>query len=80
MHQNPIRCKKTAVGVVQNTLAKRWHMVTADLLIARAEYLALLEAERTDVTTLRRAAQRLHDLQQHCGVLTRELQEQPTPM
>ena len=52
-------------------------MMTGDLLIARAQYLALLEAEPTDIQALRKAAQRLHDLQQQCGVLTRELQEDP---
>jgi len=75
MHQNSSRWKNTMVAAAQNALAVRWHIVTEDLLMARAEYLALLEAEITDVSAVRKAAQRLHDLQLQCGVLTRELQE-----
>jgi hypothetical protein len=75
MHQNSSRWKDMAVAAAQGALAARWHLMTGDLLIARAEYLALLEAELTDVSALRKASQRLHDLQQQCGVLTRELQK-----
>ena len=75
MHQDSDRWKNTVVAAARDALAARWHMVTEELLIARAEHLAQLEAGVTDVSALRRAAQRLHDLQQQCGVLTRELQE-----
>ena len=75
MHQDSSRWKDTVVAAAQDALAVRWHIVTEELLMARAEYLALLEAERPNVSAVRRAAQRLHDLQQQCGVLTRELQE-----
>jgi hypothetical protein len=60
-----------------NALAVRWHTITENLLIARAEYLSLLEAEPTDVERLREAAQRLYDLQQQNSVLMRELQKEP---
>ena len=73
MQQDSLRWKDRAVAAA---LAARWHTVTRDLLIARAEYLAQLEADVPDVSTLRKTAQRLHDLQQQSGVLSRELQEQ----
>jgi hypothetical protein len=75
MHQDSSRWKATVVAAAHSALAARWHILSEDLIVARAEYLALLDAEMTDVSALRRAAQRLHDLQQDCNVLTRQLQE-----
>lgn len=77
MYQDTSRWKTAMASAAQSTLAVRWRVVSASWLTARAEYIALLEAEVTDVSALRKASQRLHDLQQQCGVLSRELQEQP---
>ena len=77
MQPEPSRWQAAMASAARSALAVRWHTMTENLLIARAEYLSLLEAEPTDVLRLRKAAQRLHDLQQQCGVLTRELQTQP---
>ena len=46
------------------TVADRWQITTRQWLEAKAEYRALYDAEITDVSALRKAAQRLHDLTQ----------------
>ena len=51
------------------TMADRWHITTRQWLEAKAEYRALYDAEVTNVTALRKAAQRLHDLGQLRKVL-----------
>lgn len=51
------------------TVADRWQMTTRQWLEAKAEYRALYDAEITDVSALRKAAQRLHDLTQLRKVL-----------
>jgi hypothetical protein len=50
-------------------LADRWHITTRQWLEAKAEYRTLYDAEVTNVSALRKAAQRLHDLGQLRKVL-----------
>jgi len=76
MRQDSSRWQTAVISAAQKTLAARWRMVTEDWMAARTEYVALLEAENTDISALRKASQRLHDLQAQCGVLSRELQEE----
>jgi hypothetical protein len=52
-----------------STLADRWQITTRQWLEAKAEYRALYDAEVTNVSALRKAAQRLHDLGQLRKVL-----------
>lgn len=77
MQAETSRWRIAALTAAKSTLVVRWRMATEEWLAARGEYLALLDAERTNVPALRRAAQKLQELQEQCGVLTRELQEQP---
>ena len=55
----------------QQTLPARWRSTLAALGSARFEYRRLRAA--LDVRALRRAAQRIHDLEQLRAVLSREL-------
>ena len=57
----------------QQTLPARWRRTLAALESARCEYRRLRAAQATDVRALRKAAQRIHDLEQLRAVLSREL-------
>jgi len=57
----------------RESLAARWRAALASLQEARLSYRALHAAAVTDVRALRKAAQRVHDLEQLRAVLAREL-------
>ena len=57
----------------RRTLAARWRSTLEALEGARREYRVLHGAAATDVRALRKAAQRLRDLEQLRAVLAREL-------
>ena len=57
----------------RQTLAARWRGTLEALEAARREYRALHGASAIDVRALRKAAQRVHDLEQLRAVLAREL-------
>ena len=63
------RWQAAASSASTTTLAERWRITTRQWLEAQAEYRALYDAEITNVTALRKAAQRLHDLGQLRKVL-----------
>jgi hypothetical protein len=63
------RWHAAATSASTSTLADRWHITTRQWLEAKAEYRALYDAEITNVSALRKAAQRLHDLTQLRKVL-----------
>ncbi len=63
------RWQTAATTASSDTLADRWRITTRQWLQAKAEYVALYEAEVTNVSALRKAAQRLHDLGQLRKVL-----------
>jgi hypothetical protein len=50
-------------------MTDRWQITTRQWLEAKAEYRALYDAEITNVSALRKAAQKLHDLSQLRKVL-----------
>ena len=58
------RWQAAATTASTTTIADRWQITTRQWLEAKAEYRALYDAEITDVSALRKAAQRLHDLGQ----------------
>jgi hypothetical protein len=58
----------------RQTLGARWRGTLAALEAARTEYRLLYAAAAVDVRSLRKAAQRIHDLEQLRAVLARELQ------
>lgn len=61
----------------RRTLAARWRNTLEALSAARREYRALHEAAAIDVRSLRKAAQRIHDLEQLQAVLAHELGAAP---
>jgi hypothetical protein len=63
------RWQAAATNASSSTLADRWQITTRQWLEAKAEYRALYDAEVTNVSALRKAAQRLHDLAQLRKVL-----------
>jgi hypothetical protein len=63
------RWQAAATTASTTTLGDRWQITTRQWLEAKAEYRALYDAEVTNVTALRKAAQRLHDLGQLRKVL-----------
>ncbi len=63
------RWQAAATRASSSTMADRWQITTRQWLEAKAEYRALYDAEITNVSALRKAAQRLHDLGQLRKVL-----------
>jgi hypothetical protein len=63
------RWQAAATSASSATTADRWQITTRQWLEAKAEYRALYDAEITNVSALRKAAQRLHDLGQLRKVL-----------
>lgn len=63
------RWHAAATNASSSTLIDRWQITNRQWLEAKAEYRALYDAEVTDVSALRKAAQRLHDLTQLRKVL-----------
>jgi hypothetical protein len=63
------RWQAAATSASSSTIGDRWQITTRQWLEAKAEYRALYDAEITNVSALRKAAQRLHDLGQLRKVL-----------
>jgi hypothetical protein len=68
------RWRAALTEAARQTLGARWRSTLDELEAARAEYRALYGAAAVDVRALRKAAQRIHDLEQLRAVLARELQ------
>jgi hypothetical protein len=71
----PIRWRAAAAQAAQRTLAARWRSTAEALEKAITEYRSLHSSIAIDVRALRKAAQRVHDLEQLHSVLARELNE-----
>ena len=69
-----IRWRTALAQAARHTLGSRWRSTLEALEMARLEYRSLHSAAMVDVRALRKAAQRVHDLEQLCAVLARELQ------
>ena len=69
-----VRWRAAVTQAARQTLAARWRTTLEALEAARLEYGALLHTTaRIDVRAVRKAAQRVHDLEQLRAVLAREL-------
>jgi hypothetical protein len=75
MAQTPTftRWRAALTQAARHTLAARWRSTLEALEVARVEYRALYRASAVDVRALRKAAQRIHDLEQLRSVLAHEL-------
>ena len=75
MAQTPTltRWRAALTQAARRTLRARWRNTLEALEAARAEYRALYRASAVDVRALRKAAQRIHDLEQLRSVLAHEL-------
>ncbi len=75
MSEAPFRTRWRAAvtGAARQTLSARWRSTLEALEAARREYGALRTAAAVDVRAVRKAAQRVHDLEQLRAVLAREL-------
>jgi hypothetical protein len=71
------RWRAALTQAARRTLAARWRGTLEALDRARLEYRALHGAAAIDVRALRKAAQRLHDLEQLRAVLAHELGAPP---
>jgi hypothetical protein len=67
------RWKSAVTEAARQTLSARWRSTLEALESARLEYRTLHAAAAIDVRALRKAAQRVHDLEQLRAVLSREL-------
>ena len=67
------RWRAALTQAARRTLAARWRGTLEALEAARREYRALHGAAAVDVRALRKAAQRVHDLEQLRAVLAHEL-------
>jgi hypothetical protein len=67
------RWRAALTQAARESLNSRWRGTLEALRMARLEYSALHAAAATDVRALRKAAQRVHDLEQLRAVLAREL-------
>jgi hypothetical protein len=74
---NSGRWRAALSQAAQQTLAARWRGTLAALESARRDYRALHAATAIDVRALRKAAQRVHDLEQLRAVLSHELGATP---
>jgi hypothetical protein len=76
MAQDPTltRWRAALIQAARHTLDARWHATLETLEAARAEYRAVHAAPAVDGRALRKAAQRIHDLEHFRTVLARELQ------
>jgi len=69
----PRRWRAALAQAARATLAERWRSTLEALEKARHEYGALRAAVTLDVRAVRKAAQRVHDLEQLCVALSGEL-------
>jgi hypothetical protein len=67
------RWRATLTQAARRTLGARWRSTLDALEAAQVEYQALSRAAAIDARALRKAAQRIHDLEQLRAVLAREL-------
>jgi len=67
------RWREALSEAARHTLATRWRVTLEALEAARREYRVLYGAAAIDVRALRKAAQRVHDLEQLRAVLAREV-------
>jgi hypothetical protein len=68
-----MRWRRALTQAARRTLGARWRSTLEALEAAQVEYRALQGAAAADVRALRKAAQRIHDLEQLRSVLAREL-------
>jgi hypothetical protein len=68
------RWRAAVSRAARESLASRARATLELLEVARLEHRALYSAVQTDVRALRKAAQRVHDLEQLRAVLVRELE------
>jgi len=67
------RWKAAVSHAARQVLGARWRSTLESLESARAEYRRLYAAAVTEVRAVRKAAQRVHELEQLRSVLAREL-------
>ena len=67
------RWRAALTQAARRTLGARWRSTLEALEVAQVEYQALHRAAAFEVRALRKAAQRIHDLEQLRAVLAREL-------
>lgn len=67
------RWRAALIQAARRTLGARWRSTLDALEAAQMEYHALYRSSAIDVRALRKAAQRIHDLEQLRAVLAREL-------
>lgn len=65
------------IKAAQSTLADRWQRISDEWSRAQVEYRNQFDAERVNIAALRKAAQRMHDLEQQRYALTWELERLP---
>jgi hypothetical protein len=70
---HPKRWRAALMQAARQTLTARWRSTLDALESARHEYRVLRGCVRLDVRALRKAAQRVHDLEQLRAVLAGEL-------
>jgi hypothetical protein len=73
----PVRWKSAVKQAARETLAARWVSTCEALQAAREEHRRLQTAAPVDVRALRKAAQRVHDLEQLYWVLAQDLEQSP---
>jgi len=66
------RWRAALTQAARHTLKSRWRSTLEALEAARVEYRALYRSSAVDVRALRKAAQRIHDLEQLRSVLAHE--------
>ena len=64
-------------AAARQTLSVRWRATTNALRAAQLEYRSLYSAEKIDIRSLRKAAQRIHDLEQLRNALESDLGGRP---
>ncbi len=67
------RWRTALTQAARRTIRARWRSTLDALEAARVEYRTLYSAAAVDVRALRKAARRVHDLEQLRAVLAREL-------
>ena len=68
-----VRWRAALICAARESLAARWRSTLEALQAARREHGSLREAAALDVRALRKAAQRIHDLEQLSRALAREM-------
>ena len=71
------RWQAAASAAAQQALSVRWRTSVNALWAAQLEYRLLYSAQKIDIRALRKAAQRIHDLEQLRNALERNLGRRP---